>query len=192
MEWRSVEGYEGLYKVSDTGVVRGEDRIIPHVRSKSGVCLYKGKTLSQKTRSDGYKEVSLFKEGKRKMASVHRLVAKAFIHNDDPTNNTVVNHKDENKGNNRADNLEWCTVSYNNRYGDRMTRVAEKNRNGSMCKKVVSIDIDTGERTVYRSIKGTKDFGFNPSGVWSCCQGINKTHKGFYWEYYKEENNEGN
>lgn len=52
--------------------------------------------------------------------NVHRLVAETFI--DNPNNYPEVNHKDENKLNNRVDNLEWCTHNYNSTYGSRLGR----------------------------------------------------------------------
>lgn len=54
---------------------------------------------------------------------IHRLVVMTFIPN--PENLPQVNHKDENKLNNRVDNLEWCTAKYNNRYGTKLQRISE-------------------------------------------------------------------
>ena len=102
--WKSVEGYEGLYEVSNKGRVKSTN-------------LYAHKEpiiLSQSTRRDGYKTVNLSKNGTTKPFVVHRLVAKAFIENKE--NYEMVNHKDENKSNNCVDNLEWCSRSYNQLY----------------------------------------------------------------------------
>ena len=85
-----------------------------------------GRAELLKTSKDkcGYLRVGLFKNGKRKMFSVHRLVAETFIPN--PNNLPEVNHKDENKENNfvgtpdnnyKDGNLEWCTREYNMNYG---------------------------------------------------------------------------
>ena len=67
--------------------------------------------------------VALSKNGKKKWFRIHRLVAQAFIPNHD--NLPIINHKDENKLNNRVDNLEWCTTKYNNCYGTRVKRISE-------------------------------------------------------------------
>ena len=108
-EWRDIKGYEGLYQVSNLGRVRSERKILKGTPDK-----------------DGYLRVALCKNGTRKYFGIHRLVATAFIYN---TNNyPCVNHKDENKTNNRAKNLEWCTIAYNNCYGDRLKRVSEANK----------------------------------------------------------------
>ena len=96
---KDVAGYEGRYFVSDTGDVFG----------------VKCTKLKPHNNGYGYMLVDLYKDGKMKHARVHRLVAEAFIQN--PNGLPEVNHKDENKENNSASNLEWCTPSYNKKYG---------------------------------------------------------------------------
>lgn len=68
----------------------------------------------------------LSKDGKMKHYKVHRLVAMAFIPN--PNNLPIINHKDENPSNNNVNNLEWCTVAYNNAYGTARKRASKKMR----------------------------------------------------------------
>lgn len=80
--------------------------------------------LKQYPKTYGYLYVALSKNGKKDYLRVHRLVAEAFIPNQD--NLPEVNHKDEDKTNNSVDNLEWCTSSYNKTYGDRSKKVAKK------------------------------------------------------------------
>lgn len=103
-QWRDIFGYEGAYQVSDLGRVRS---------LKFG----RVKVLRARKTNWGYVKVQLSKDGKQKTANVHRLVASAFIPNDNIFNNEI-NHKDENKENNRASNLEWCNSRYNKRYND--------------------------------------------------------------------------
>jgi hypothetical protein len=76
--------------------------------------------------SKGYKTVSLTKDGKTKGMFVHRIVAEAFIPNEE--NLPMVNHKDEDKTNNFVENLEWCTASYNRTYGNAVEKHAKKLR----------------------------------------------------------------
>lgn len=95
--WKDIKGYEGLYWVSDMG----------HVKNRHG------RTLKPEIRR-GYYSVDLCKNGKRKKCHIHRLVAKAFLPN--PNNLPMINHKDEDKLNNNADNLEWCDNTYNSQY----------------------------------------------------------------------------
>ena len=127
-EWRPIEGYEGLYEVSNTGRVRSLDRFI--VDSLGHKRFYKGKVLIPVKSNLGYLFVGLYCNEKNKRYLVHRLVAQAFIEN--PDNLPEINHKDEDKTNNSVENLEWCTAKYNLSYGTRNIRRRETAiKNGS-------------------------------------------------------------
>ena len=104
--WKDINGFEGCYQISNYGNVRSLDRIKNHR-------LYYGQIMSQSTDKDGYKDVALRLDGKRKYFRVHRLVAEAFVHNPKPDIYNIINHKDGVVDNNKADNLEWCDTSYN-------------------------------------------------------------------------------
>jgi hypothetical protein len=71
----------------------------------------RGRRLHPDLNSVGYERVTLCKYGKVKRVFVHRLVAQHFVEN--PDNHRYVNHKDGNRRNNSAENLEWCTASFN-------------------------------------------------------------------------------
>ena len=93
--WKDIEGYKNLYQISSNGEIR---RIKP-----------KNRILEQSISNSGYKRITLCKDGKTKIFSVHRLVAEAFIKN--TYNKPTVNHIDGNKSNNNVKNLEWATRS---------------------------------------------------------------------------------
>lgn len=97
--WKDIKDYENLYQVSNLGNVKS-------LRTNKN--LYYSKTTK------GYLKAGLYKNGKRKMCFVHRLVAEAFILN--TNNKSCVNHKDCNILNNNVSNLEWCTHKENNTY----------------------------------------------------------------------------
>lgn len=103
-QWRDIDGYDGMYQVSDLGRVRslkyGKVRVLRPGKTKYG-----------------YLRVDLYRNGKHNHSFVHRLVAQAFIENDDDSK-TVINHIDECKQNNRVDNLEYCTQQYNVTYNN--------------------------------------------------------------------------
>lgn len=109
--WKDIEGYEGYYQVSNTGRVKALERTI-----KRGDISFtkKEKEKTQLLNPDGYYTVKLSKDGNNVRIAVHRLVAMAFIPNDDPT--LEVNHKDFNRINNNVENLEWVTHAENVRY----------------------------------------------------------------------------
>lgn len=122
--WKDVVGYEGLYQVSNLGNVRSLDRKKEQWNGYNfSTRSYKGKNIKPQIKNN-YFQVGLGKDGKIKWFMVHRLVANAFLKNQ--YNLPCVNHKDENKTNNKVDNLEWCTQSYNINYGSRNEKVAEK------------------------------------------------------------------
>ena len=116
--WKPVVGFEGLYEVSSCGRVRSTQR---YVIGKDGKPQFKySKILSQEEKKSNdfhnrgkYKRITLCKDGQMIHKSVHRLVAEAFIPNDDPAHKTEVNHKDGMKNNNNVGNLEWTTPEEN-------------------------------------------------------------------------------
>lgn len=93
----------------------------------------KMRLLKQYPKTHGYLYVALRRDDKRYYRRVHRLVAEAFIPN--PDNLPEVNHKDEDKTNNFASNLEWCTAHDNKVYGSRRARVARKVSDPSIPRK---------------------------------------------------------
>lgn len=109
--WKSVKGYEGYYEVSDLGRVRRLGRFVKTGIKHSDFKLHKGHILKQAKKRRGYYSVDLCKDGKVKTISVHRLVATAFLPQGE--GQTQVNHKNANKNDNRAANLEWCTPQEN-------------------------------------------------------------------------------
>lgn len=107
-EWKDVEGYEGLYKVSNTGKVFD----------------YRLNRESKTNFTSGYKYVYIKKSGSLKGIAVHRLVAKTFIPNPDKL--PIVNHKDLDKTNNYASNLEWITYKGNSMHYQEEKRKGNK------------------------------------------------------------------
>lgn len=116
--WKDIDGYLGIYQVSNLGNVRSVDRQLNDGRKRKGI------VLRQYTDKDGYKHVILYKDSKSKHFFVHRLVAKAFV--DNPASLPQVNHKDETRNNNSAENLEWCDAKYNLVYGRHLEKISEK------------------------------------------------------------------
>ena len=123
--WKDIEGYEGIYQVSNMGRVRS--------------CPWgKIKILQGTKLSNGYIRVHLNHNGNHEYRLIHRLVAKAFIPN--PDNLPQVNHKSEVKTENFVENLEWCDAQYNSNYGTCRKRVVKKLR-----KPIVQMDLDGNE-----------------------------------------------
>jgi hypothetical protein len=110
--WSDIEDYENKYQISNYG------------RLKS---LKNNMIMKPMVGTNGYLLACLWKNGKQRKISIHRLVAKKFVPN--PYNYKEVNHIDEDKTNNRFDNLEWCTRKYNMNYGNVKNKIS-KNRIG--------------------------------------------------------------
>lgn len=109
--WKPVIGYEGIYEISNTGLVKSlsRNKHCGHEMSKPQIT--KERILTIRTDRLGYTRVKLSKNGVSKLLYLHRLIAKAFIEN--PKSSKEVNHIDGDKSNNEISNLEWCTRSEN-------------------------------------------------------------------------------
>ena len=118
--WKDIKGYEGLYQVSDMGNVKRVEH--EDYKCRQGYRVLKERFLKPCI-SRGYKKVCLYKDNKQKPFFVHRLVALTFVEN--PNDYPQINHKDENRMNNNASNLEWCTCKYNINYGTKIQRQRE-------------------------------------------------------------------
>lgn len=108
--WKDIEGYEGIYQVSDEGNVRSLDRITKYKNTIHKMKL-SGKPIKGNTNTRGYRYVNLCKNSNKKTITVHRLVMKHFIPNHE--NKSEINHIDGNKTNNKLSNLEWVTSKEN-------------------------------------------------------------------------------
>ena len=150
--WKDIKGYEGIYQCSIYGNIRSLDR---YVYEHSGKSQFRRGIEKMKTRenpSNGYCQIALNKNGKRKMCYVHILIASTFLEN--PNEYEYVNHKDGNKLNNNIENLEWCTASDNNIHSYNVLN-RQKSRQGCHKKPVCLIDITTCRRVYFESITHT-------------------------------------
>ena len=136
----------------------------------------------------GYYRVSLVSpDGKVINHHIHRLVAKAFV--DNPDNLPHVNHKDENKLNNHADNLEWCTPSYNNAYGTKGDRTSQSQMNRADCSKaVIQYDLKGNYIAEYPSVsEAQRQTGISRTCIGNICRNVgNKTYQtagGYIWRW---------
>ena len=169
--WKDIEGYEGLYQVSNMGRVRS--------------LKYKNERILKPRKQSGYYKVLLYNNETREYL-IHRLVANAFIPN--PDNLPQVNHKDEDKANNCVSNLEWCTQKYNSSYGTRGKRISLKNTNGKKSKITLQYDINGNLIKEWKSTRDVeRNLGFNQSYISKCCKNIIKTAYGYLWKYKNEE-----
>lgn len=162
--WHDIDGYKGLYQVSNKGRVKslkyGKERI-----------------LRPGWMSGGYLFVILCKNGNQSKQRIHRLVAQAFISN--PENKSQVNHLDENKLNNCVENLEWATAKENNNYGTRNERASKKilqySKSGDFIREWQS------------AAEVERVLDICSSNITKCCKGKRKSSGGFIWIYKEED-----
>ena len=135
--------------------------------------------------SNGYLQVKLTSNGCTKGELVHRLVAKAFIPN--PNNLAQINHKDEDRTNNRVENLEWCDQSYNMNYGTGNLKRKEKleyRESPWNSKKVLQFTL---ENVLVREWNSTMEIervlGYKNTNIGSCCRGKTTQAYGYIWRY---------
>ena len=119
--WKDVEGFEGLYRVSNEGVLVST----PRQGTKGGV-------VKRHKMKRGYEEYHLFKDCKLQHEYVHQLLAKHFIPN--PEDKPYINHIDGNPLNNALDNLEWVTHLENVQHAVRIGLFNNKGENHPLSK----------------------------------------------------------
>jgi hypothetical protein len=165
--WKDVVGYEGLYRISNLGKIKS---------------LRKNIILKPVKNSRAYCQVTLSQGNKRKNYRINRLVAIHFIEN--TLNKPHVNHIDEDKENNRADNLEWCTPKENCNHGTGAKRCVQNRNFDNRRKKVLQYSINGDFIKEWKSIyEISRVLNYNLSSISQCCHGKRKTSKRFVWKF---------
>ena len=167
--WKDIVGYEGLYQISNTGKVKSLSHYARN-NINGGTRMTKGRVLSQYKMPNGYLQVQLSKNELRKKYYVHRIVAKAFLSNED--NLSDVNHIDGDKNNNSVGNLEWCS------HRDNQIHMI-KNRMTDKAKPVLCLE--TGE--VFNSMSEAENkTGIDRHCIKRACDS-GKVCKGYHWRF---------
>ena len=173
--WRDIEGYEGLYQISDQGRVKSlERKFIGKIGRERYV---KECFLKPGADRGGYLRVGLCDGEKRKTFKVHRLVCEAFHEN--PDSKPQVNHINEIKTDNRASNLEWATARENSNFGTRTERLGK-----AQSKPVGQYTLDGDLVKVWQSTSEVeRQTGFSQGNISLAANGKYKQVYGFRWKY---------
>lgn len=191
--WKEIEGFDN-YQISNLGRVKNIkfDRLVKPLLDNRG-----------------YIMVNLYKNGKMKRLSLHRLIAIAFIPN--PENKPCIDHINTDRSDNRIENLRWCTQKENHNNplslmnhskaakGRTVSEEQKKNQSEKMkgrykgnkwgSKKIIQLTLDGIFVREWDAIKDAADsFGVSSSAIWNCLNGKCqvKSIKGFKWKYKKE------
>lgn len=187
--FRDIIDFEGWYKISTNGLTESLDR---YVKEKGDTLqLKKGKQLKPVPNEKGYLRVGLCKNGKRKWYKVHRLVAMTFPDlvewtedaKGKPFDELEVNHKNENKLDNRVENLQWCTHTDNINWGTCLDRSSEKHINHPLkSKPVIQYTLDMVFVAEYPSAaEAERQTGIGNQHICNCRNGKRKSAGGYIW-----------
>lgn len=171
MKVKEINKIKGFEHINDGYYVSYDGRIFS-LRDKHGNVSFENKhELKQSEKTGGYLYVTVTtKHNKLNYIRVNRLVAKAFVKGE-TSKRKYVNHNDEDRKNNHADNLRWVTPKENNDW--------------SLSKKVYKYDLEGNFCCSYISTKEATKDGFNRSHVANVCRGIERQHKGYLFSYKK-------
>lgn len=200
-EWVDINGYEGLYQVSNFGRVRSLDRCVKTKIKHNNYAKRKGKILKTIPHHNGYLFVSLSNGNKSKLYAVHRLVAEAFIPNND--NKPQIDHINTITNDNNVNNLRWVTASENSQNSITKQRRKEANTGD---KNPQYGKIRSLEEKIKRSrpvLQFTKEGDFIKefdaiflaaeevnvfsTNIITACKNFNKTSGGYKWKYKTEK-----
>lgn len=171
-KWKEIKGFEGQYRISNLGRVKSLSRL--RKQKGGGYALLKERIMKTRTNNCGFQYVLLHS----KCFLIHRLVAEAFVHNDDPVNKKYVQHKDKDKANNHCRNLEWVVMPY----GCRHYKKHPKKKLVLKKTKIIQQFTKGGflVNTYPSVVEATKQTGIN--NIYGCLKGLHKSAGGYVWK----------
>lgn len=188
--WKDIEGYEGLYQISNLGRVKALS-----VTTKFGerIKVYPERLKSTNANKMGYPSVMLSKNGKDKLCTLHRLLAKAFIPN--PENKPEIDHINRDRSDFRLENLRWVTHKENYRLNEHTLRKMSESRIKALANGAKTIayekrfkiavdqfDLDGNYIATFPSMNAASKVA-RADAIGYVCKGLRKQAGGYLWKY---------
>ena len=186
--WKDIEGYEGLYQISDYGRVKRLSVCRKCNRYYKKGRFYNERIMNLTISKYGYLKEQLFNiEGMFKTISIHRLVAQAFIPN--PENKPQVNHINGDKTDNRVENLEWCTNGENGKHAwDNNLRTRNFGKNNHESKPILQYTLNGELLKEYESLNQVYyETGYDRTVIRNTCNLKQKESHGYIWRWKNNE-----
>lgn len=198
--WKDIEGYEGIYQVSNMGQVKSLERVVTCKDGRKTYILPE-RILKPSRYKENYLQVVLSNVGKKKTFKIHQLVARTFIPN--PQNLPCVNHRNEIKTDNRVENLEWVTQKENLNYGTIIERKSKSMKGKfkgekhpfygkhhteetkqKLKKPIIQLDLENNfVRNWDSATTASKELKINIPHITACCRGKRNKCGGYKWVY---------
>lgn len=185
-QWKDIQNYKGIYQVSNYGRVKSLGRTLERETRWGNISSF---TISEKIKkiaknNKGYNTVNLCKNCKSKHYLLHRLVAQAFIPN--PKQYNEIDHINENKDDNKINNLMWCSRQYNNTKGIQ-SREGRRKTSKHRMKSVKQYDMNNNLIKIFEGVRiAEEETNIDNTAIIRCCKGMCKSAGGYRWRYHNE------
>lgn len=182
--WKPIPGYEGYYEASSMGRVRSIDREVKHKRYPEKLVKRRSHILKNATLTNGYKAISLNKNGKKNRYKLHRIIALTFIPNSEHLPH--VDHINGIRYDNRPSNLRWCNIQQNTAWRDERLKPGDRPRKNIICKetgKIFRTSYQAADWVVTKNLTNSSNWKTIAGNIRDACKYPKRTAYKFHWAF---------